>query len=86
MGEGEIFWGPVMAAKGISGAADPCKSIPCCQGRKSSVTNAMDDKLKIKITLVVADLIFFFCLEVPCGKINQIRTFPETFWFVYLLQ
>lgn len=59
MGGGEIFWGPVMAAKDISGASAPCKSIPCCQGRKSSVTSAVNDKLKIKITLVVADLIFF---------------------------
>lgn len=37
-------------------------------------------KLKIETTLVAADLIFFFSyLEVPRGKINQIRTFPRNF-------
>lgn len=70
-----------MVAKDIGGAADPCKSISCSQDRESSVTNAMKDKLKIKITSVLADLIFFFYLEVPCGKINQIRTFPRNFLF-----
>lgn len=49
-----------MVAKDIGGAADPCKSISCSQDRESSVTNAMKDKLKIKITSVLADLIFFF--------------------------
>jgi len=59
VGGGEIFWGPVKAAKDVSGAADPYKSIPCCQGRKNSATDVMNDKLKIKITFVVAEPIFF---------------------------
>lgn len=54
VGGGEIFWGPI--------TADPSKSIPCSsQGRKSSVKNAKNDNLKMKITLVVAD--FFFLLR-----------------------
>lgn len=35
-------------AEDLSGADDPCKSIPCLWGRKGSVTQAMNDKLKIK--------------------------------------
>lgn len=41
------------AAEDLSGADDPCKSIPCLRGRKGSVTHAMNDKLKIKIALQI---------------------------------
>lgn len=59
-GQRRVFLGSKKAAKDLSGASYPCKSIPCLQGSNRSVPNAMNDKLKIKIKLVLADLIFTY--------------------------